>query len=87
MKMSDWTPRPGELVQIWDHAYENDEELRVTGHGLLGYVVGESKQNPHVGAYRIICFGQKDDPTVGTIIDVNVDWLHQVNKSSDVKKI
>ena len=86
--MEDWTPKPGELVQIWDHTADS-AFLRLLQHGTLGYVVGESKDKKEskAGAYRIICFGNCDNPTVGEIINVNKEWLIPINKSSDIKKV
>tara|TARA_B100000427_G_scaffold300884_1_gene283644 strand:+ start:1735 stop:2019 length:285 start_codon:yes stop_codon:yes gene_type:complete len=85
--MNTWTPKPGEMVQIWDHLQGGDDTLGLSFHGEIGYIVGESKDPKarSAGAYRVICFGHNTDPTVGTIIDVNMEWLHQVKNTSDIK--
>jgi hypothetical protein len=77
----------GELVQIWDHNANPHVEL--PEHGSLGYVVGPSKDPKHrsAGAYRIICFGKGDDPSVGRIVEINKSWLNPIDKFSDIKKV
>ena len=86
---SKWTPKPGELVQIWDHLIETDFLTTIEGHGWLGYVVGASvdPKARAAGAVRVICFGKNNDPNVGKIIDVNAVWLRRINKSSDILKV
>tara|TARA_Y100000592_G_scaffold50021_1_gene79227 strand:- start:36588 stop:36920 length:333 start_codon:yes stop_codon:yes gene_type:complete len=88
-----WSPKPGDLVQIWDHLGPNGRKTEfkttIDGHGWLGYVVGDSTNPKHraAGAVRVICFGKNDDPSVGKIIDVNVTWLRKIDNSSDILKV
>ena len=92
--MDNLKPKPGDLVQIWDHTRE---ESKLSLHGKIGYVVGYGKipsatkknkpKSPPMDRQiaRVIIFG--DNKRTGEIVYVNCGWLNIVNKSSDIKKI
>jgi len=85
--------KPGDLIQIWDHRFENcaDPELplKLKEHGELGYVVGfgtDSKDRGNEKLLRIMCFGNGAN-NVGQVTVVNIDWIRKVEKSSDIRKV
>ena len=40
-----WRPKSGELVHVWDHyAIRTGDEAKISNHGDIGYIVGESKR-------------------------------------------
>jgi len=86
--------RPGDLIQIWDHRFENGDDenefsLKLKEHGELGYVVGfgiDSKDRGNEKILRIMCFGTGAN-NVGQVTVVNVDWIRRVEKSSDIRKV
>ncbi len=93
----DWTPRPGELVQIWDDYQkgpdsESDENIGcIEGHGQVGYIVKIinlktrfDKRGPADFCCEIICFGQ--DPN-SRRVRVHADWLIPLRDPSDIRKV
>ncbi|MBL97534.1 MAG: hypothetical protein CMF52_06935 [Legionellales bacterium] len=96
-QVKDWTPRPGELVQIWDHHYQNGSEPNsddnigcIDGHGQVGYIVKiiNLKTRGAVGpsdfCCEVICFGK--DPK-SERVRVHADWLVPLRDPSDIRKI
>ena len=87
MKDDPWRPKPGELVQIWDHT-NTVLASKITGHGKVGYVIkksGVSSSNKPFAddIWKVICFGDDDS----LCHDVWHGWLRPVNKSSDIREV
>tara|TARA_B100000214_G_scaffold231717_1_gene169041 strand:+ start:1137 stop:1406 length:270 start_codon:yes stop_codon:yes gene_type:complete len=86
MNEEPWRPKPGALVQIWDHSAEKEPaELPIVGHGEVGYVVRRSSMEltPDGPIFEVICFGESET----TRHHVWHGWLREINKTSDIKKI
>ena len=86
-----WRPKPGSMVQIWDHTDKDDCEFnrRIVGHGQVGYVVRQSGGTDNTGPmatgpiFEVIVFGDPEPVRH----HVNQCWLREIKKSSDIKKV
>ena len=91
MSYEPWRPKPGAMVQIWDHTEKSDCEFgnRIVGHGQVGYVVRQSGGTDYSGPmatgpiFEVIVFG--DSQPIRH--HVNCCWLREIKKSSDIKKV
>ena len=83
--------KAGDLVQVWDwyrEDTENHDALKLTNHGDLGYIVKRltrtsSRYTPSSEIWEVIFFGQ--DPPMRS--PINAEWLHKIDKSTDIKKV
>tara|TARA_B100000519_G_scaffold169081_1_gene154084 strand:+ start:201 stop:521 length:321 start_codon:yes stop_codon:yes gene_type:complete len=92
--MEPWRPHPGALVQIWDYQWERKErgtlEPRISGHGLVGYVVKKTggsntyEDNSPGPIFEVICFNDEHESTRH---NVWYGWLREIKKTSDIKKV
>ena len=86
-----WRPKPGSMVQIWDHTDKDDCEFnrRIVGHGQVGYVVRQSGGTDNTGPmatgpiFEVIVFADPEPVRH----HVNQCWLREIKKSSDIKKV
>ena len=89
MNEQPWRPKPGALVQIWDHSAEREPaEMPIVGHGEVGYIVrrsgGDELEKTSSGPiFEVICFNKSET----TRHHVWHGWLREINKTSDIKKI
>ena len=87
MKKTTWVPKPGELVQVWDHVYTQTSRTKICHHGKVGYLVKRECLPTHVPTatpvWKIICFGAD----TGEFITAHESWLNPISKSSDIRKV
>ena len=81
--MSEYMPKPGDYVQIWDKYQGHESENSVIeGHGRLGYVVKKWSDTPdgQGPVYQVICFGSDQAER----FNVWYGWLNKIVKSTDI---
>lgn len=97
--MSVWRPTPGDMIQCWDYSTVDEHSGKLSEHGKVGYVVGESKKTDtykdskgvehklnHIKegtCFKCIFFTESGHD----IVHVNQNWLRKIEKSSDIKRV